>query len=147
MGLNRLMMGGSGNKYTHLITVGEHQIDDNILAYGYGTTTTVGEDIGAITPTKLDNNTILAVYVVDWSHYGQLYWEIVLNGATQTATIELTYGQYTIELEYVDYNIQTKTTSYTLSVAGGDDIYETADAMKDKFVTGKTIPVTIKIAE
>lgn len=147
MGLNRLMMGGSGNKYTYLITVGENQIDDNILAYGYGTTTTVGVDMGTITPTKLDNNTILAVYVVDWSHYGQLYWEIVLNGATERATIELTYGQYTIELEYVDYNIQTKTTSYILSVAGGDDSYETAYNILNAFVTGKTIPVTIKIAK
>ncbi len=146
MGLNRLMMGGSDNKYTHLITVGENQIDDNILAYGYGTTTIVGVDMGAITPTKLDNNTILAVYVVDFSHYGQLYWAIVLSGVTVRATIELTYGQYTIELEYGDYNIQTKATSYTLSVAGGDDSYETAYNILNAFVTGKTIPVTIKIA-
>ncbi len=144
MGLNRLMMGGSGGKYTHLITVGEHEIYDNMLAYGYGTTTIVGEDMGVITPTKLDDNTILAVYVIDWSHYAQLYWAIVLSGSGERTTIELTYGQYTIELEYYDYDIQTNTTRYELTVAGGDDSYETAYNILNAFVTGKTIPVTIK---
>lgn len=155
MSLRNLMMGGSSSSgnYTNLLTVGEYDISDSVMAYGYATSSVSGYDMGALKPNYImihtdatDLHTILAVYCIDATHYAQLQWNIVVKGDV-FSRVTLHYGDYSITLTRSDYNIQTDSTTYVLSLAGGDDGYDEANNILSAFVPGKKMPITITASQ